>query len=408
VLIYTLYLLEKQNIKKDDKNKETNNDKIERILIETKKGMKKKPTFHSSFEILDLFYGISLKKNEPILIEYPSDSNHWIILQLEDSKKMNVSMPTSIWPMEIIGKNMLDYSLYPSNGTQLSIVGKKKEYMDDFLKNAYAHYEKKMNEEKQSIYVYNMEQGYWEKFQDMVERPLCTIFLDKENTKENIIKEIEEFLSIKAQEKYKNFGVPYRKTFCFHGPPGSGKTSFIHSIASFFQRNICIFHYDPKMTDKDIMDSLICLPASSFLVFEDYQTLSDKESTNISFSTWINILDGFMSIEGLVIFLTTNFPEKIDPLHKRPGRIDTMVSFSFITLEQIHSMLSFYFPGEEKNASLYYEKIKHKNMTCCYFQKFLFTHYPEPSHLFSNFKKYVEEYDKLSSSRKDHCSFMYS
>ena len=42
----------------------------------------------------------------------------------------------------------------------------------------------------------------------------------------------------------------------------------------------------------------------------------------VTFSGLLNAIDGATSTEGRVIFMTTNYPERLDPALIRPGRVD--------------------------------------------------------------------------------------
>ena len=58
----------------------------------------------------------------------------------------------------------------------------------------------------------------------------------------------------KNKEKYKNFGIPYKRNYLFSGLPGTGKTSFITSIASelgYLNEN------EPTVFDDESMDELL-------------------------------------------------------------------------------------------------------------------------------------------------------
>ncbi|CCJ28330.1 unnamed protein product [Pneumocystis jirovecii] len=52
-------------------------------------------------------------------------------------------------------------------------------------------------------------------------------------------------------------GIPYRRGYLFHGPPGNGKTSFIQSIAGELEYNICLLNLSEKgLTDDRLLPIL--------------------------------------------------------------------------------------------------------------------------------------------------------
>lgn len=59
-------------------------------------------------------------------------------------------------------------------------------------------------------------------------RPMETVVLDAER-KADVLRDINEYLHPATPRWYANRGIPYRRGYLFHGPPGTGKTvSFLH------------------------------------------------------------------------------------------------------------------------------------------------------------------------------------
>ena len=59
-------------------------------------------------------------------------------------------------------------------------------------------------------------------------RPLNSVILDK-GILEKLITDVEHFLG--QPHWYIDRGIPYRRGYLLHGPPGSGKTSAIMALA---------------------------------------------------------------------------------------------------------------------------------------------------------------------------------
>ena len=59
-------------------------------------------------------------------------------------------------------------------------------------------------------------------------RPISSVTLDQ-NLSEFILQDIKEFISTPAW--YNDRGIPYRRGYLLHGPPGCGKSSFITALA---------------------------------------------------------------------------------------------------------------------------------------------------------------------------------
>lgn len=67
---------------------------------------------------------------------------------------------------------------------------------------------------------------------------------------------------------------------------------------------------------------------------------SANETTKLS--RLLQLLDGYACLEGCVIFLTTNFPDRIDAALKRPGRVDEIIHFTYATRDVAQRILMDY------------------------------------------------------------------
>jgi chaperone BCS1 len=65
-------------------------------------------------------------------------------------------------------------------------------------------------------------------------------------------------------------GIPYRRGYLLHGPPGSGKTSFIQALAGAVSYNICLLNLAERgLTDDKLNHLLGLVPERSFVLLED-------------------------------------------------------------------------------------------------------------------------------------------
>ena len=60
-------------------------------------------------------------------------------------------------------------------------------------------------------------------------RPLATVVLDYKQ-KAALLNDINEYLHPETPRWYANRGIPYRRGYLFHGPPGTGKTSLSFAL----------------------------------------------------------------------------------------------------------------------------------------------------------------------------------
>ena len=142
-----------------------------------------------------------------------------------------------------------------------------------------------------------------------------------------------------------------------HGPPGTGKSSFIKALAGALDYNICIIHLnESNMTDDRLNYLFSVLPDRSFLLLEDIDALFTE--TRQTFSGLLNALDGVGSSEERLVFMTTNHLEKIDSALLRPGRVDVTHYIGLATTEQIiHMFRQFYPEASPDMASLFSQRI---------------------------------------------------
>ena len=112
----------------------------------------------------------------------------------------------------------------------------------------------------------------WSRVTSKPRRALDTVILDVEQ-KEQILADVAEYMDEATMNFYANHGIPYRRGYLFHGPPGVGKTSFALALASKF--NLDVYNLsllDNDLTDSDLISLLNQLPGRSLLLLEDIDT----------------------------------------------------------------------------------------------------------------------------------------
>ncbi|KAH0543465.1 hypothetical protein FGG08_002230 [Glutinoglossum americanum] len=187
----------------------------------------------------------------------------------------------------------------------------------------------------------------WRAFgQPRRKRPLESVVLDK-GIAEQIVRDVKDFLG--SSEWYSSRGIPYRRGYLLHGPPGSGKSSFIQALASTLDYNISLLNLSERgLTDDRLNHLLTNTPARTIILLEDIdaafttrrtQTSSDGyRGANVTFSGLLNALDGVASAEERIVFLTTNHVHRLDPALVRPGRVDMSVHLGYATRWQIERL----------------------------------------------------------------------
>ncbi|GHJ84883.1 hypothetical protein NliqN6_1285 [Naganishia liquefaciens] len=176
---------------------------------------------------------------------------------------------------------------------------------------------------------------------------------------ETCVDDLKQFLG--RAKWYAERGIPYRRGYLFHGPPGSGKTSFIQALAGALSYNICLLNLSERgLTDDKLNYLLGVAPERSFILLEDIdaafnkrvQTSEDGYKSAVTFSGLLNALDGVASSEERIIFMTTNHFSRLDPALVRPGRVDVKQLLDDAMPEQAERLfLKFYATPAASSAS---------------------------------------------------------
>jgi chaperone BCS1 len=186
----------------------------------------------------------------------------------------------------------------------------------------------------------------WEPFgEPKRKRPLDSVVLAT-GVKERIVRDIQDFLS--ARQWYLDRGIPYRRGYLLWGPPGTGKSSFIEALAGHLDFNIAMLTLSERgMTDDRLNVLLNKVPARTIVLLEDADAAFvnrrqvDGEGYSggtVTFSGLLNALDGVVSAEERIIFLTTNHVERMDAAVVRPGRVDMTVRLGEADEWQVRKM----------------------------------------------------------------------
>ncbi|KAM6521991.1 hypothetical protein FALCPG4_011685 [Fusarium falciforme] len=103
-------------------------------------------------------------------------------------------------------------------------------------------------------------------------RPMRTVVLEKEE-KHDILRDINEYLHPATPRWYASRGIPLRRGYLFHGPPGTGKTSFSFALAGVFGIDIYVISLqDPTIGEEDLAVLFTRLPRRCIVLLEDIDT----------------------------------------------------------------------------------------------------------------------------------------
>jgi hypothetical protein len=240
---------------------------------------------------------------------------------------------------------------------------------------------------------------------------LVNIFFEEKDKLINYIKPFiynpDEKINI-GEEKYKRSGFTFKAGILFYGSPGCGKTSTIKAILKNTNRHGIIVNLHKIQTceelenifrkrefkGKKLNGKQLCYILEDCDAIDDnniIQSRTKNDETNITklneltelsqinklveyvnsptvklfkshedsvnLSCFLNILDGIIELHGVMIIMTSNYPEKIDSALIRPGRFDFKYEFKKASKRIIKEMLAFKFELSEKEINNYTDNV---------------------------------------------------
>lgn len=240
----------------------------------------------------------------------------------------------------------------PWESVKLTAFGRSNSTFTAFLAEAQANAEAK---QELTTTVYTNWGTEWRPFgAPRRRRPLHSVVLD-DGVAEHVVSDVREFVD--SSKWYIDRGIPYRRGYLMHGPPGCGKSSFVAALAGELGYDICILNLsDAGLTDDRLSHALSTMPPMSIVLLEDVDAAfvkrdaSQQRASHVTFSGLLNALDGVAAGEERILFMTTNHLERLDPALIRPGRVDVIHEIGHASASQCRRMFLKFFPAEEQLA----------------------------------------------------------
>ncbi|KAK8016551.1 P-loop containing nucleoside triphosphate hydrolase protein [Apiospora rasikravindrae] len=172
-------------------------------------------------------------------------------------------------------------------------------------------------------------------------RPLESVHFDQQ-TKDDLVADIAHYLKPETREFYQSRGIPYRRGYLLHGPPGTGKSSLSFAIAGHFNLELMLVELPSVRDDRALSCLFSDLPAQCVVLIEDIDAVGlkrkpsggggdddkEKKENNVrecTLSGLLNVLDGVVAQQGRIVLMTTNCEAELDEALTRPGRIDRKI-----------------------------------------------------------------------------------
>lgn len=146
-----------------------------------------------------------------------------------------------------------------------------------------------------------------------------------------------QFFDHRIKEIINNKGFNHKIGLLMHGKQGSGKSTIIKYYCNEFveKYGAIVFYIDCKPgCIGAIWDWILQIRGTQdspiIIVFEEFERLAEEQEAKLK-----SILDGNLSMDNMVVFATTNYPEKVGvALKDRPSRFKYAFGFDGIVGEE--------------------------------------------------------------------------
>jgi DNA replication protein DnaC len=259
------------------------------------------------------------------------------------------------------------------------VTAEKEEYVMNFINGVSEEYFKylefKASETKDKCVYTHSGENKWIASCPLLNKTFENVFLDQ-NIRDTLIHDLNTFSS--SEEYYKKIGLPYKRGYLLHGPPGTGKSSTYYAIANHTNRDL--YKMSLASLSADGFKTLVGgIPPNSVLAIDDVDRVestnkveesnlsSDKSEDNsiiikkdkdtlgkdalgkllnINISTFLEVFDGYDFLNNVIVVFTSNHPEKLDPALIRPGRADVSLNIDYPNHDTLMRIFRYFFPHE--------------------------------------------------------------
>jgi len=245
--------------------------------------------------------------------------------------------------------------------------------------------------------------GSWEKALSKKPRAIDSVILDADLA-DSLLADARDFLS--SSDWYASVGIPYRRGYLLHGPPGCGKTSFCQALAGALKLDVCMLTLSNKnLDDNGLAAALRDCPVNAIVLLEDVDAVfvdrklqtEGRPAAGVTFSGLLNALDGVASQEGRLFFMTTNHIEKLDAALIRPGRCDVKVEVKPASRTQARRLYSrFFVDASSSHAEAFSKSLPEYEISMAALQGYLLEHRSDPQGAIVNVQRLLRSRKPLS------------
>ena len=188
--------------------------------------------------------------------------------------------------------------------------------------------------------------------------------------REFFVRELTKFRD--SREAMLAAGIPHKLTMLLHGSPGSGKTSLIRALGTEFHYDVYSLNLGGLFNPTELVKAFSTVPKRSILLLEEIDNshwvsaragMADKTAASSKadnedalarerdsmradggLSTLLNLLDGVVALDELIIICTTNCAEILDKALVRAGRIDFVVELPAPSMPAVREHMQYVWP----------------------------------------------------------------
>jgi len=236
-------------------------------------------------------------------------------------------------------------------------IGRSNKPILDLIDDAERIYKKE--EEAFNSFAGHNDKGEWNRWSYRSKRDTDTIILPN-NQLEKVLRDIDIFF--KSKTRYMELGIPWRRGYLFHGPPGTGKSSIVPIISSKFDLTVYVIQV-ADVSDSVLATAINDVSPRSIILMEDIDRALESKKKILTQSGLFNAIDGAAAGEGTILIMTTNNRDKLDEALIRPGRIDYEIAFGVLSYDEAVRLYLKFYPGKIAEAKEFARMAKEQNMT---------------------------------------------